>query len=79
MNASQGKLPATKADVEKAIDRAFDKLGGMVGRGFAGSDKRLYAIEVRLGNIENLLMEEQKRDMEELKKRVKRLEDAIAV
>ena len=40
---------------------------------------RFDGIESRLGKIENLLLEEQKRDVENLKARVKRLEDALAV
>jgi hypothetical protein len=40
---------------------------------------RLDGIDSRLGPIENVLMEEQKREMENLKARVKRLEDAVAL
>lgn len=36
-------------------------------------------VNSRLGKIENLLMEEQKRKLEHLEARVKRLEDALAV
>jgi polyhydroxyalkanoate synthesis regulator phasin len=40
---------------------------------------RLDGIESRLGRLENLLMEEQKRKIENLKARMKKLEDALAV
>jgi hypothetical protein len=40
---------------------------------------RLDGIESRLGRLENLLMEEQKRKIENLKTRMKKLEDALAV
>jgi hypothetical protein len=40
---------------------------------------RLDGVESRLGKIENLLMEEHKRKLENLEARMKRLEDALAV
>jgi hypothetical protein len=40
---------------------------------------RLDGIDVRLDRIENLLLAEQKREIEDLQKRMKRLEDALAV
>jgi hypothetical protein len=40
---------------------------------------RLDGIESRLGRLENLLMEEQKRKIENLTARMKKLEDALAV
>jgi archaellum component FlaC len=40
---------------------------------------RLDSVESRLGRIENLLIAEQKREIEDLKVRMKRLEDALAV
>jgi hypothetical protein len=36
-------------------------------------------LTTRLDRIENLLLEEQKREIEDLKKRMTRLEDALAV
>jgi hypothetical protein len=50
-----------------------------IGKGFAHNDMRFDAIESRLGKIENLLIEEQKRKLESLETRVKRLEDALAL
>jgi hypothetical protein len=47
--------------------------------GFSHHDKRFDQVEERLGRIENLLMEEQKQELEHLEARVKRLEDALAV
>ena len=40
---------------------------------------RLEGIESRLGRIESLLMEEQKRKSENLETRMKKLEDALAI
>jgi hypothetical protein len=37
------------------------------------------SVESRLGKIENLLLAEQMREIEDLKKRMKRLEDAVAL
>jgi hypothetical protein len=55
---------ASKEDVQ-----ALDK---KVTEGFERGD-------LRLGRIETLLLEEQKRKSEDLEKRMKRLEDALAV
>jgi hypothetical protein len=74
-----GKLPATKKDVEIAVEKAVDTIADMIGKGFAHNDTRFDAIESRLGKIENLLIEDQKRKLESLETRVKRLEDALAV
>jgi hypothetical protein len=40
---------------------------------------RMDGIESRLGRIETLLLEEQRRKIENLESRVKKLEDALAV
>jgi len=40
---------------------------------------RLDGIDSRLDRIEHLLLAEQKREIEDLKQRMKRLEDALAV
>ena len=74
-----GKLPATKKDVEIAVEKAVDTIADMIGKGFAHHDTRFDAIESRLGRIENLLMEEQKRKIENLETRMKKLEDALAI
>ena len=74
-----GKLPATKKDVEIAVEKAVDTIADMIGKGFADNDTRFDAIESRLGKIENLLIEDQKRKLKSLETRVKRLEDALAV
>jgi hypothetical protein len=82
------KVPATTQDVEAAIEKAVDKLAVMINEGFKGTptkddinrvEVRLDSVEIRLGKIENLLMEEQKRKIEDLETRMKRLEDALAV
>jgi hypothetical protein len=74
-----GKLPATTKDVEIAVEKAVDTIADVIGKGFAHNDTRFDAIESRLGQIEHLLKEEQKREIEDLKQRMKRLEDAFAV
>ena len=55
---------ASKEDIKAVEDRLTTRLDG---------------IESRLGKLENLLMEEQKRKIENLKTRMKKLEDALAV
>jgi hypothetical protein len=80
-----GNIPATKQDVETAVEKAIDKLAVMINEGFKSTATKddLTALEgkltTRLDRIENLLLEEQKREIEDLKKRMKRLEDALAV
>ncbi len=66
-------------ELEHGEELTLEQLGLMIGKEFAHNDKRFDAIEARLGKIENLLMEEQKRDIAEVKVRVKRLEGALAV
>ena len=73
------KIPATKQDVETAIEKAVDTIADMIGKGFAHNDTRFDAIESRLGKIENLLLEEQRRKIENLETRMKKLEDALAI
>ncbi len=80
-----GNIPATKQDVETAVEKAIDKLALMINEGFTTTATKddLTAMEdrltTRLDRIEHLLLAEQKREIEDLKKRMKRLEDALAV
>ena len=55
---------ASKEDIKPVEDKLTTRLDG---------------IESRLGRLENLLMEEQKRKIENLKARMKKLADALAV
>jgi hypothetical protein len=71
--------PLRFEELENGGDITLEKLGLMIGKGFAHNDTRFDAIESRLGKIENLLIAEQKRKLESLETRVKRLEDALAV
>jgi hypothetical protein len=71
--------PLRFEELENSGDITLEKLGLMIGKGFAHNDTRFDAIESRLGNIENQLIAEQKRKLESLETRVKRLEDALAV
>jgi hypothetical protein len=72
-------IPATKQDVETAIEKAVDPMADIIGKGFAHHDMQFDAIESRLGKIEHLRIEEQTRKLESLATRVKRLEDALAI
>jgi hypothetical protein len=74
-----GELPATKKDVEIAVEKAVDTIADVIGKGFTHNDTRFDAIESRLSKSEHLLKEDQKREIEALKQRMKRLEDALAV
>jgi hypothetical protein len=63
----------------------IEKLAEMINEGFMGtvSKEDMKAMEdrltTRLDRIEHLLLAEQKREIEDLKQRMKRLEDALAV
>jgi hypothetical protein len=59
----------------------IDDLARMINEGFksTASKEDIQRVEVRLDRIENLLIEEQKRKLESLETRVKRLEDALAI
>jgi hypothetical protein len=66
----------------------IDDLALMINEGFKTTatkediqrvEVRLDGVESRLGRIESLLIEEQKRKIENLETRMKRLEDALAV
>jgi hypothetical protein len=74
-----GKIPATKQDVETAIEKAVDTMADMIGKGFTHTDTRFDAIDSRLDRIDHLLLAEQKREIEDLKTRMNRLEDTLAI
>jgi hypothetical protein len=63
----------------------IEQLAVMINEGFKSTATKedITALEnrltTRLDRIENLLLEEQKRKIEDLEKRMKRLEDALAV
>ncbi len=63
----------------------IDQLAAMIQEGFKSTATRanLTALEerltTRLDRIENLLLAEQKREIEDLRQRMKRLEDVLAV
>ena len=72
-------IPATKQDVETAIEKAVDTIADMIGKGVAHNDTRFDGIDSRLDRIEHLLLEEQRRKIENLETRMKKLEDALAI
>jgi hypothetical protein len=59
----------------------IEELARMINEGFnnTATKEDIKGVNARLDRIETLLMEEQKRDIADLKARVKRLEDALAV
>ena len=60
---------------------AIETLAEMINEGFkpTATKEDIKRVEVRLDRIEHLLLAEQKREIEDLKQRMKRLEDALAV
>jgi hypothetical protein len=87
-----GKVPATKQDVETAVEHAIDKLALMINEGFkaTASKEDLTAVKAdmtamedrlttRLDRIEHLLLAKQEQRLNDLETRMKRLEDALAV
>ena len=65
----------------KDTTTTLDDLARMINEGFktTASKEDIKRVEVRLDRIEHLLLEEQKRKIEDLETRMKRLEDALAV
>jgi hypothetical protein len=59
----------------------IETLAEMINEGFksTASKEDIQRVEVRLDRIENLLIEEQRRKIENLEMRMKKLEDALAV
>jgi hypothetical protein len=59
----------------------IDDLARMIHEGFkaTATKENITQVNVRLDRIEHLLLAEQKREIEDLKQRIKRLEDAFAV
>jgi hypothetical protein len=59
----------------------IDQLDKMINEGFKTTVTKddINRVEVRLDRIENLLLAEQKRKIENLEARMKKLEDALAV
>jgi hypothetical protein len=59
----------------------IDDLARMINEGFNNTATKddIKGVNARLDRIEHLLLAEQKREIEDLKKRMKRLEDALAV
>jgi hypothetical protein len=80
-----GKIPATKQDVETAVEKAIDKLAIMINEGFktTASKEDMSAMEdrltTRLDRIEHLLLAKQEQRLNDLETRMKKLEDALAI
>ena len=80
-----GNIPATKQDVETAVEHAIDTLALMINEGFktTASKEDLQAMEgrltTRLDRVEHLLVATQEQRLNDLEARMKTLEDALAV
>jgi hypothetical protein len=59
----------------------IDDLARMINEGFktTATKEDIKAVNTRLDRIEHLLLEEQKRKIENLETRMKKLEDALAI
>jgi len=59
----------------------IDDLARMINEGFktTATKEDIRAVNTRLDRIEHLLLEEQKRKIENLETRMKKLEDALAI
>jgi peptidoglycan hydrolase CwlO-like protein len=55
LDTNMDTVPASKKDVEAAIDNAVEKLAAMIGEGFSNNDKRFGIIEKRLEGIDSQL------------------------
>jgi hypothetical protein len=79
--AKNNPNPTTIDDLARMINEGFkstaskDDLKALEER----VNTRFDGIDSRLDRIENLLLAEQKREIEDLKQRMKKLEDALAV
>jgi hypothetical protein len=64
-----------------AVEQAIDKLALMINEGFTttATKEDINGVEVRLDRIEHLILEDQRRKIENLEARMKKLEDALAV
>jgi hypothetical protein len=65
----------------KDTTTTIDDLARMINEGFKATATKedITQVNVRLDRIEHLLLEEQKRKLEDLETRMKKLEDALAV
>jgi hypothetical protein len=59
----------------------IEGLAALINEGFKSTASKddIQRVEVRLDRIENLLIEEQRRKIENLETRMKKLEDALAI
>ncbi len=62
-------------------ETTIEELARMINEGFKNTATKedIKGVNARLDRIEHLLLAEQKREIEDLKQRMKRLEDALAV
>jgi len=63
--------------MEKEI--TTNDLALMIGKGFTEVDKRFSEMDKRFDKIENILLKQQGEEIADLKKRMSRLEDALAI
>jgi archaellum component FlaC len=73
--AKNNDTPTTIDDLARMINAGFTDVTNDIGE----VKQDMTEVKQRLGRIEHLLLAEQKREIEDLKTRMKRLEDALAV
>jgi archaellum component FlaC len=73
--AKNSPKPTTIEDLARMINAGFNDVTNDIGE----VKQDMTEVKQRLGRIEHLLLAEQKREIEDLKTRMKRLEDALAV
>ncbi len=73
--AKHNPKPTTIEDLARMINAGFTDVTNDIGE----VKQNMAEVKQRLDRIENLLLAEQKREIEDLKTRMKRLEDALAV
>jgi archaellum component FlaC len=73
--AKNSPKPTTIEDLARMINAGFNDVTNDIGE----VKQDMTEVKQRLGRIEHLLLAEQKREIEDLKTRMKCLEDALAV
>ena len=61
------------------VNKGFEETNKKMERGFKEVDKRFDIVDKRLDKIENVLLRQHSEEIEYLKRRVGKLEDALAI
>jgi len=81
-NLKKSKMPITKKDlkdIKGVVTEAVDPYFGAIKKDFNHIDNRFDKVDKRLGNIELLLSVKYQRRIEILEKKVKRVEELLAM